>query len=242
MSDLMGIDRARAERLLDGSDPATDQIGQLLAAARSHARPAELARAGEALDAFRRSHHGMPVRHRVQHRRPAWRRLVGVKAAAIAFALASAGVAVAAGTGVLPTPLTDDATPAPFRATTPGGPWSSRTGTDPSTSGVEEPNLTPSAGADHTALVGLCRAYQAHGDRDPGSSMDSTSFNRLVTAAGGVDRVAEYCVALLAAEPTATATPTATPTATASTEDDQGDDSGVGTSQGRSAPTPRAAS
>lgn len=242
----MGIDRARAERLLDGSDRAADPIGQLLAAARSQARPAELARAGEALEAFRREWHpsAAPARHRITHRPHPWRRLVGIKAAAIAFALASAGVAVAAGTGVLPTPLTGDQAPAPAGpATAPGSPWSNRSSTEPGASGSAETTPTPSASVDHAALVGLCKAFQAHGEREPGSSMDSTSFARLASAAGGVDRVAGFCAALLAAEATATSTPTTIPTTTGSPEDDQGDGSGgAGSSQGRSGATAPAGS
>jgi hypothetical protein len=137
-----------------------------------------------------------------------------VKAAAVVLSVAVAGVALAAGTGVLPNPLgpadappgLNSATP----ATPPGPPWSSnadrRSSTPPgssSDSGTSAGTSAPpgaSASPDHASLVGLCRAYQAHGDRDPGAALGSAAFAGLVAAAGGVDQVPALCAELLAAE------------------------------------------
>src|SRR5689334_21093167 len=53
MGDHRGIHRARAERLLAGTDPGTDPLGRLLAAARAPGTPAELRGEAAALGAFR---------------------------------------------------------------------------------------------------------------------------------------------------------------------------------------------
>jgi hypothetical protein len=142
--------------------------------------------------------------------------LVGVKAAAVALAVAVAGVALAAGTGVLPNPLNPvDAPPnSATPATPPDTPWSTTADRRSSTPPGSSPgaSVSPSAGtapgtsaspgapADHASLVGLCRAYQARGDRDPGAAMGSAAFAALVAAAGGADQVPTFCADLLAAE------------------------------------------
>jgi hypothetical protein len=141
--------------------------------------------------------------------------LVGVKAAAVALAVAVAGVALAAGTGVLPNPLNPvDAPPnSATPATPPDTPWSTtadrRSSTPPGSSpgASVSPSATapgtsasPGAPADHASLVGLCRAYEARGDRDPGAAMGSAAFAALVAAAGGADQVPTFCADLLAAE------------------------------------------
>ena len=76
MGDLRGIDRARAERLLAGTDPGTDPIGRLLAAARAPGTPAELRGEAAALGAFRigatREPRGRVTARRRLWPRPAW--------------------------------------------------------------------------------------------------------------------------------------------------------------------------
>src|SRR5262245_30094997 len=89
------IDRARAERLLDGTDTGIDPVGRLLAAARAPAHRGELRREAAALGAFREAVGARPApRRRVMLRRT-WVRVAGLPAA-LALAVAAAGVAVAA--------------------------------------------------------------------------------------------------------------------------------------------------
>lgn len=54
----------------------------------------------------------------------------------------------------------------------------------------------PTSTAPAAELRGLCRAYLA-GDRGAGGSLDSSAFRTLATAAGGVDKIADYCIALI---------------------------------------------
>jgi hypothetical protein len=257
MGDHRQIDRIRAERLLDGTDRGTDSVGRLLAAARGPVRPDELRREAEAIGAFRvgatpatprrlvtAPHRTAPHRtapQRVASHRRAWTKLVGVKVAALAFAVTLAGVALAAGTGVLPNPL--DGPPAPTSAlppTPPVSPLSSDTrspsSSSTSASGASSPgaSASPGAAANHASLVGLCRAYQARGDRDPSAALGSTAFAGLVAAAGGADRVEAFCADLLAAEPApgnGGTTPTAEPSPSASGSNGQSDGQGNGNAQ-----------
>src|SRR5262245_26196536 len=116
MGDRRHSDRARAERLLAGTDSGDDVLGRLLAAARAPGQPAELRGEAAALGAVRIGATREP-RGRVVAGHRLWPRLVGVKVAAAALAVTAAGVAVAAGTGVLPDPhekpaATGSATPA----------------------------------------------------------------------------------------------------------------------------------
>jgi hypothetical protein len=214
------IDRIRAERLLDDTDtdPDTDRgtesLRRLLAAARGPVHPDEVRREAEAVEAFRAA--GVmapPRRHVTAARRRLWPQVIGVKAAGLALAVALTGVALAAGIGVLPNPL--DAPPVPTSAapsTPPGSPLSSNADwRSPSSSRSSPPSpsagagsagasASPGAAADRASLVGLCRAYQARGDRDPGAAMGGAAFAGLVAAAGGPDQVAAFCADLLAAE------------------------------------------
>ena len=100
-------DAAAAERLLDGRGrrlrrPLPPSRGRL------GAGPPATRLAGEtgAMVAFRYANLGRVRRARRRSTaKPMWARLASVKVAAIAAALATAGVALAAGTGVLPSPL-----------------------------------------------------------------------------------------------------------------------------------------
>jgi hypothetical protein len=173
------IDRATAEALLRG-DPEirrhSARLGAYLAAAAAPARPHELAGLPAALEAYRTAgRHPVP-----QRRRKGWlTRVLTVKVGLLLAATTAGGVALAATTGTLPLPL---AHPAPV--TTPA-PSSSRPGValHPVTSARPSPSL-----------LALCRAYAT----DHGKSLDSSTFTGLVSAAGGSDRVAAFCAALLA--------------------------------------------
>jgi hypothetical protein len=197
----MSNGRTDEDRLLDGAGPAFDPVARLVAAARAPARRYELSGEEAAAFAFRSARVtgvGPRPRHAATRGRR-WAGAVGVKVAAVVFAVAAGGVAVAAGTGVLPNPIINTSTP-----TDPGRPsWRSAA---PSSSNADRQTQMPGAGsptgspspfgAEHAAPAGLCRAYQASGS-EPGKSMDSAAFLALVAAAGGEDRIEAYCLAVL---------------------------------------------
>jgi hypothetical protein len=125
-------------------------------------------------------------------------KLLTVKVAAATIGItALSGVALAAGTGTLPT---DDKAPKAHpsqsqsseQANGAGGPKSPKP--TPSTKGNEnDPKGTPSP-----SMVGLCKAYQAKAGAEQGKSLESPAFTALVTAAGSKDKVAAYCTVALA--------------------------------------------
>jgi hypothetical protein len=204
------FDAARADRLLAGTVRGPDPLARLLAAASSPARPDELAGEDAAVMAFRGagriSGHVVggaesPVRAGALWR--FWARGLTVKAAVLGLAVAAAGVALAAGTGVLPTPFVD--VDSPFGHVPEPIVTSSeylRSNSSTTEPGTGEPNASQAAPSlpPDTSLVGLCRAYQARKDKDPGESMDSAAYARLVAAAGSEEQAASFCDALLADE------------------------------------------
>jgi hypothetical protein len=216
MGDLRGIDRARAERLLAGTDPGTDPIGRLLAAARAPGTPAELRGEAAALGAFRIGATREP-RGRVTARRRLWPRLRTSAVAMVAaggVTVAAAGVAVAAAIGVLPNPLVDPgpgvgtSAPVPPLSTQPDphSPSNGAGGTSPGRSGQPASPGHGSSGAPASSpdpsLVGLCNAYRAHVEHspdegEPGQWLNGPAFQPLVAAAGGVDQVPAFCDSLL---------------------------------------------
>ncbi len=179
------MDAATAERLVSGTRGPRD-VAAVLAAASAPGRPAELAGEARALAAFRVAQRG-PAGARVRRpRRPAWARLAAVKIAAVGLAIAASGVALAAGTGVIPTPLHRGAAPAPGVAST----------NQPSPRGggpVATPGATPSL--PQVALIGLCHAYLAHVAAQPGKVWPDPNLATLVAAARP-GTVQEYCTAI----------------------------------------------
>jgi hypothetical protein len=114
-----------------------------------------------------------------------------VKAAGLAFALAAGGVALAAGTGVLPHPLmiveaTATRTPeaSSLVASAGTGPHS----TDPHST------VAPSRSA---SLHGLCTAFLAQVGHAAGKATQNPAFAELIVAAGGAGNVTTYCESLL---------------------------------------------
>lgn len=115
-------------------------------------------------------------------------------------------------------PGSGPATSAPRPATSPGaaGPAATTpapTSRTPATPAPADPAATGSAAArtrpDRPAAardtLANCRAYEQVTDR--GRALDATAWQRLVTAAGGADKVAAYC----AAHPSTAPTPTEDP-------------------------------
>lgn len=196
------IDRATAEQLLRGgpvgAQAAPEDLVDLFAAAAAPASARELAGEPAALAAFRAARLG-PVHQprRRQMIKSTLAKLFTVKAAAaLAAATAAGGVALAASSGTLPNPLAgggaEDTKPTAAHATARPAPDASH---------GERGNASPSP-----SLVGLCHAYTAGAANNPGKALENPAFTALITAAGGKDQVAGYCVKILAAAPGASAT------------------------------------
>ncbi|MBY8874770.1 hypothetical protein K7640_23355 [Micromonospora sp. PLK6-60] len=193
------MDQETAERLLAGR-PAAPPHGSpalvaLLTAVRATPRPGELAGEDAALHAYRMARAGavLPVTS-VATRGLAGRWGVRIGAAVLAVT-ATGGVAYAAATGTLPTPLRPGPATGPAPSVTPQRPTA--TPGDPAT-----PPPFASAGPSHPEVDrGLCRSYRAHLRAGPKGNLDSPAFDRLVDAAGGRDRVAGYCDRVLADRP-----------------------------------------
>ena len=197
------FDAAAAERLLAGQDVGLGDLSDLLAAASAPPRPHELTGEMAAVVAFRYATLAAPGGH---HRRrstakSSWARLAGIKVAAVAVALVTAGVALAASTGVIPSPFgVDPSTAAPDLTSgrphdTAGNTVNGSTGGAPATT-HGSPSAVPSP-----SLDALCRAYRVKVAEDPGKALDSPAFGALITAAGGRDKVDDYCDVLLGDTP-----------------------------------------
>ena len=201
------IDRDTAEQLLRGAavarPGAAADVARLLSAASAPARARELAGEEAAVAAFRAARFGPiaapPARSRLQF---AGRKLTTLKVAVVTLATTSVlgGVAFAASTNTFPYQRDDrppaSVTPDPVRPS--GQPTPTGPGGDPSTT---PPGAVPSDRPARTgpapSLIGQCRAYEA---RPPGKrrkELANPAFRALVAAAGGPDRVAAYCTALL---------------------------------------------
>ena len=121
-------------------------------------------------------------------------KILTVKAAAVLAATAIGGVAVAAGTGSLPTQHRDDAAARRTHASQPARPAHPAQPAHP----TGAPATSPGSTRAHTAtpapsLIGLCRAFAAGAGDNPGKALDNPAFTALLTAAGGRDKVTAYC-------------------------------------------------
>lgn len=226
------MDPDTAERLLSavpaGTRAGNDPLADLLVAAAAPARPAELAGEHAAVLAFRAARVAAappaPVRSRS---RTAAGKILSGKAAVMLGVATVGGVAVAVAAASLsgqhqpanPT-TTSTASSQPAHISTPTQPGGTPA-TGPRTSGAptSAAPTSPTAGGGGTTttpaaeqLRGLCRAFLAGAGGDHGKALDNPAFARLITAAGGRDKVAAYCAALLASPPHPTGRPTAHPT------------------------------
>jgi len=194
------LDPETADRLLAGRGDGPPRLSELLAHAAGPARPAELAGEEAAVAVFR-SAQTAPVpapRRRIVAVR--WTRWVTVKAGAFALALAAGGVAVAAGTGVLPSPLRND-------GVTPGRTPQSTAFVSASGTGQDSSVGPAAGGASPSAyLRGLCTAFLAHDGNAADKATENPAYAKLIVAAGGVGNVTQYCQSLLNG-PLGTATP-----------------------------------
>jgi hypothetical protein len=136
---------------------------------------------------------------------------VKVAAAAMAVTAAGGGLALAATNGALPSGADNTHSQASAHVTA-------------RPSAAAHANAAAGADADHgsaapsPSLVGLCRAYAAGVQDNPGKALDNPAFGALITAADGKDNVSDYCTDLLKDKPATGASakadhePTARPT------------------------------
>jgi hypothetical protein len=196
-SDPLALDEGTAERLLAGRlDPADAppeyvRAAIVLAAVTVPPTPDELA--GEApavaaLAAVARSSSRPPA-----HRRPTViSKVLSVKAAATAViaALSVAGVASAA-TGTLPDPAQRAAHRMLGAAGVPGP--DDHASASQGKSQSDHGSTAKGPDATGPAKDGLCRAWQAGQGGSNGGKNDSTAFQALAKAAGGADKIADFC-------------------------------------------------
>lgn len=212
------LTRADAETLLDGGVAGHPDLTALLDAAAAPASANELAVGPRVLAELRAAHlRPTPTARRRSMIKTALAQVIAAKFAASAAVAAAAtgGIALAAATGNLPGPIQHAAhvafaapdsqhgdgggTPSTDSTgdTTPATDTGSTDSTDPAggdTSSSDSPtaSTTPSP-----SLTGLCKAYQAGVGDNPGKALENPAFTVLITAAGGKDNVADFCVSLV---------------------------------------------
>jgi hypothetical protein len=204
------IGRREAEELLSGSRTAADReaLVRLLDLAAAPAKPAELAGREVAVRVYVQTYRdaAQATRTRQRSRLTLLSKALAVKTIAGLTVLLLGGVAVAATTGSLPPPVQQGAHDllSPLGVAVPAGkvPHPTRDSGStmhpsppPSPTPRPGPSPDPSAGP---AMAGLCQAWQAQQKGGPGKPTDSPALQALVTAAGGPDKVAAYCAAVLA--------------------------------------------
>ena len=220
-ADPLALDEETVERLLAGDLPPSQvppgyaRGEALLAATTAPPTPEELAGQAEVLAELRAV--TRPRRAGAHTRRaagPPRRRWAGLAAAALVGALVTSGAAAAA-TGNLPGPVRDVARnildtaggagpgtatmPAPAPASHASTPGSIQAGqsTRPTGATGSGPATPGAAAAPNPNLEGLCQAYLSSKGAEQGKKLDSAAFEALVRAAGGKEKVPDYCQSLL---------------------------------------------
>lgn len=238
-------DRDTAARLVDGQ--AAGPVAVVLRAAAAPGHAEELVGEDAAVAAFR-SAALAPVPGKPSVFRRTLTKALVVKGVLVLAIAGSTGVVLAASEGALPMPWSDRSDQAPGDSTT----------TVPTTTAPKPANPKPNAPADgadqgnrsaatpEPSIAGLCNAYTAGEDKD----VDNPAFGALAEAAGGPDRIPEYCAAVEATEtsvpsdaddsdgqgqddnqgktPTLPTLPTLPAHPSAPPDDDQGDESKAG--------------
>jgi hypothetical protein len=178
------IDAVTAERLVAGDRTDRERVADLLALAAGPAIPAELAGEQRAMSAFLRARdaavNATPGRSRTLAQ---W---FTVKAAALALAGTTTGIALATAAGVLPSPLDG----APQVRTGTAAPRHEQGTTTPPAVGAG--NATPAV-----SLIGLCTVYLTAVDTFGDQTLDDPAFARLIQIAGARESVPGFCDALL---------------------------------------------
>lgn len=205
--DPMVLDDDSADRLLAGRlDPADAPPGYaeaaaVMAAATAPAGPDELAGIEPSLDAFRAALGAPPSSPR---RSQMLVRLLTVKVAAATFAGALLVGGVAAATGSLPDAAQRmahsivSAVPAPAKGQDVGD--AAKAAGSQGSQGASESGDHSQAGSHTTGpdlskidKTGLCNAYMAGQGGVNGGKFDAVAFQALERAAGGADKVADFC-------------------------------------------------
>lgn len=240
------LNRETAERLLrgDAAAPDHDRLTGMLHAAAAPARADELAREDAVMVAYRDAHLDArsPRTQRGSMIKTTLAKLVTVKVAAVIAATTAGGIAVASATGNLPTQDNRPSHEAPAGPSDhptgkPGDLPTSDRGNGQGKGAENGGNGTPSP-----SLDGLCRAYTANVHTDPGKALDSPAFTVLIDAAGGEDKVADFCAARLddanSDNGTGRGEPSTHPTGKPTNPGEPGDDHSGGTGGGTDRPTP----
>jgi hypothetical protein len=188
------MDRDTAARLVDGRGAGPVAVVLRAAAAPAHAE--ELAGENAAVAAFR-SARLAPVPGKPSVFRRTLTKALVVKGVLVLAIAGSTGVVLAASEGALPVPWSDRPDRSPGNSTTSVTTTTAKPGNPAQNS--------PEGGADdsrrHAAtpdpsITGLCNAYASGGDKN----LDNPAFGALAKAAGGRDRIPEYCETVEASE------------------------------------------
>ncbi|QUQ65833.1 hypothetical protein [Kutzneria sp. CA-103260] len=239
------LDRRTCEQMLGGAPVAGgDPLTDLLAAAAAPARDGELAGEQAAVAAFRAARLGtahQPQRPSMVKTLLAKLLTARIAAAVAAVAVAVGGIATAAATGYLRSPLGGNSTVAPAHSSAPATSAESSSASESPGVGDSDDHGTSSPRSPESpspSVTGLCQAYAAGAGSEHGKALDSPPFSALITAAGGKDDVDAYCAKLLASHGHAGVTVTAVPPA--STDVDHGGQGHGANSPSTSHPGPSA--
>jgi hypothetical protein len=200
------LDHDTADRLLAGrldpadAPPELAAVAMVVSAATAPATPEELAGEPAAVARFAAMARSRSRSRAATRRASAPRRILTIRLAVAVLAAALSIGGVAAATGVFPGPAKPPAGHGPGSTGSGGTPTTTaapgRTGT--ATTQVDRSRGGGTAtgpDASGPAREGLCRAWQAGEGAGNGKREDSTAFQALAAAAGGVDRIDAYCKA-----------------------------------------------
>jgi hypothetical protein len=209
------IDPVTAEQLIRGaragSAVGSSRLADLLAASAAPARRGELTGEEAAVMAFRDAHLAIaPESRRRSMLKSALAKMATAKAAIVLAAVGGGGVALAAGSGHMPgVGASDDhSTGRPSASVTASEHAMASAVEHGSSAAAAHDSATPHASAKHGSaaphgspspnLRGLCTAFNAGAGDNPGKALGNPAFTVLINTAGGRDKVAGYCTALLA--------------------------------------------
>lgn len=195
---------AYLERMLDGGSARQDSLAKLLAAARAPEKtdPAGLAAALTAFRAASADRQTSPTRRNSMIKNLA-AKLLAAKFLAVAgvAAAATGGMAAAASTGHLPSPL-PHSSHASGTAVAAVDASTDESSSSASASDSATASASPTASSEPTdaqpspSLRGLCQAWLSK-PHEHGKADTSAAFSVLVSTAGGTDAVDSYCTSLL---------------------------------------------
>jgi hypothetical protein len=233
-SDPLALDEGTAERMLGGrldpadAPPAYVRAAMVLEAIAAPPSSGELADEAATVAALASVARSSP--YPAARRRPTvLTKLLSAKiaAAAAAAALSVGGVAAAA-TGTLPDPAQRVAHQMLGAAGVPA-PDDHADAANDASKADHSPTGPDASGA---AKAGLCRAWQAGQGGEHGKKNDATAFKALATAAGGSDKIADFCKDVTTASQeqgdaaSSGAAPSTVPEQAQAHSTDQGGDSG----------------